>query len=358
MCVIIHSPAGIAMPTDDILDQCWSSNRDGAGVMFVRDNVLHCHKGFMTLANLKAFLQEKNIQPEEEAALHFRIKTSGEADGARTHPFPVGSVLRDMKLLEFTPKRAFMHNGVFGQGKGKCSDTMLFNQEYFSLNIWEQIFDVPALQTILEKFIHGSRVLLMENTGKAMRFGTGWTKDTASDLWFSNSYWKRATVTAYGGYNSRYYRGDSFCEDGGFANEDYYNGTRGRRYYSYGATKAALPQATEKDKKTPACPICKHDVTQYIDDGSIPKNYYCTACQTVFDARNFVVWRGDAHKAQHVLASGVCDTTVICNICNESTLLLNDNKHTICPDCEAIFDFASGRMVHVIGRLPDYERGY
>lgn len=106
MCVIIASPKGTKIP-EDILREAATSNRDGAGIAWIKDGKVHWVKGLMNIDDtLKAYA---NI--EGPHAIHFRFATHGGTTPLLTHPFPVTDQVRlDLKGSGF---KLLMHNGVY-----------------------------------------------------------------------------------------------------------------------------------------------------------------------------------------------------------------------------------------------------
>ena len=58
ICIAIVSGVNKKIPTMEIFQQCFSRNRDGAGVVWLEDNKLHIEKGFMTFDAFKTFIED------------------------------------------------------------------------------------------------------------------------------------------------------------------------------------------------------------------------------------------------------------------------------------------------------------
>ncbi len=77
MCIIAIQPMGVKIK-ENILKNCWDSNNDGAGIMYVENGKIivqremHSFSDFMKLKR-HADKQNSNI------VMHFRIATSGSA---------------------------------------------------------------------------------------------------------------------------------------------------------------------------------------------------------------------------------------------------------------------------------------
>lgn len=106
MCVIIASPKGTKIP-EDILREAAQSNRDGAGIAWIKEGKVHWIKGLMKIDDmLKAY--QSITGPH---AVHFRLATHGGNTPLLTHPFPVTDQVRlDLRGAGF---KLLMHNGVY-----------------------------------------------------------------------------------------------------------------------------------------------------------------------------------------------------------------------------------------------------
>lgn len=123
MCVIIVKPAGVKMPTSDIINAAFHANPHGCG--FISPSTFY--KG-MSFDSFKR--QLKKVSDEEPCIIHFRLATHGSIKRANCHPFNRGDVW-------------FAHNGILSiipQGDMTDSETAFQNIIY------------PAI----EKFGYGS----------------------------------------------------------------------------------------------------------------------------------------------------------------------------------------------------------
>lgn len=129
MCIIIAKPAGMDIPSAEILDNCFTSNRDGIGFAFNKPGEIPIiSKGFANVKKLQRMLHIFNVTKEHNLLIHFRLATHGACDQGNTHPFPLTSSFENMRLLHCSTECAVAHNGVFGQmsKSEKYSDTMKF----------------------------------------------------------------------------------------------------------------------------------------------------------------------------------------------------------------------------------------
>lgn len=98
MCLIIHKPAGRAIPAD-LLEAALRLNEDGFGVMgFSPASGLLIKR--QTRITLEALLQFERNHRDAEYALHLRQRTRGDTEAHNLHPFKI-----DAQLY-------LMHNGT------------------------------------------------------------------------------------------------------------------------------------------------------------------------------------------------------------------------------------------------------
>lgn len=55
MCIICAKNKGIDMPSSDTITNMWNNDDDGCGIMWVENNRVRIHKGFMTLKDFNDF---------------------------------------------------------------------------------------------------------------------------------------------------------------------------------------------------------------------------------------------------------------------------------------------------------------
>lgn len=177
MCIIVYKPAGVALPSKNILRNCWDNNDDGAGFMYPLNDGVRISKGYM---NFDDFMRDihalKNLK-EKPLVIHFRIATHGKVSASMTHPFPVCS---DEKLLlstRTTCRFGLAHNGVIpiagrygGVFGNQLSDTAIFVRDYASLIIsdgWDRNKNnIKLIERIAE-----SKLAIMGPDGKVTLIG-------------------------------------------------------------------------------------------------------------------------------------------------------------------------------------------
>jgi glutamine amidotransferase len=177
MCIAIYKPEGKVL-SKATLQECYSSNPDGAGFMYAHNKRLHIEKGFFSFDSFyKAYKQHETKQ----AVIHFRIKTHGKIDTTNCHPFAVNTTL------------GFVHNGIInGFGDANHSDTIGFNHGILQplVNKWGNLalFQDPIID-LIEGRIGYSKLVFLDRHGnhKIMNEGKGVWDD---GVWYSNNSYK------------------------------------------------------------------------------------------------------------------------------------------------------------------------
>lgn len=244
MCVAVSKKAGVKIPSMEIFQQCFSRNRDGAGVVWLEDNKLHIEKGFMTFDAFKTFIEDLGNRIDTTNTLmgfHFRIKTHGEISRENTHPFPVSTNMSDLKQLSFeTEGKVAIHNGMISRFDGtlKNSDTQEFITEFLApLNK-----GVPNWESndVLVKWVEemlGSKMCVFNTDGTFKLLGNGWIEDEG--VWYSNSSYKVSRYSSNTYLTSHYY-------GYGYNDSDYDDC---ECYTSYNSNKYATPILSSKEEK-------------------------------------------------------------------------------------------------------------
>ncbi|MFZ1292202.1 MAG: hypothetical protein WAR79_19060 [Melioribacteraceae bacterium] len=155
MCIIILNTKEHL--SKELLNECWQTNSDGAGIMYAIDGKINI---FKELKNFNTFYEYYSTLRKEfkktKIALHFRIATSGNIDIYNIHPFNVNENL------------AFMHNGIINillQKKSKISDTIAFNQKILK-QLPQNFLNNHALVELISRYVERSKLLFMNNHGK------------------------------------------------------------------------------------------------------------------------------------------------------------------------------------------------
>ena len=184
MCIPILKKAEGTI-TKETLQNCWTNNSDGGGILYIKDRALH------RLVELKEF--DKFYEHYETALneggdspmlIHFRIATSGSVIDQNAHPFIVNKNI------------GFIHNGVISEtsypkdANGQfldVSDTWVFNENLKTLkgNWWDNSF----ILSLLNKRIGttGNKICFLTNLGKwtILNENLGHWRDN-NNVWYSN----------------------------------------------------------------------------------------------------------------------------------------------------------------------------
>ena len=116
MCVIIAKQKEDRLPTAKELVQCFNTNTDGAGFMYLENDKVVIDKGYMTwkefVKRYNTLLKRHNNFKDEPLVVHFRIGTSGGNVAKNTHPYPISNKLEHLHALHVKCDVGVAHNGV------------------------------------------------------------------------------------------------------------------------------------------------------------------------------------------------------------------------------------------------------
>jgi len=173
MCIIIAKPAGVLMPTPEILKHCSEHNRDGIGIAYTSEGMIKIKKDFNDLKAFNSFTA-KHVTEKESILIHFRIATSGVVDAGNCHPFPLTRRSKRLRAPQSITDMAVAHNGTFSDmtGHKKYSDTLLFIKNVLADPIVRNNLHSDAVQELIKGYINNSKLAIMDRLGNIMRFGT------------------------------------------------------------------------------------------------------------------------------------------------------------------------------------------
>ena len=187
MCIIAYKPNGINMPSDDILKECWIENPDGAGFMYkIGSERVVISKGYMDFDEFLDAIHTQAFTARDEVVMHFRIGTSGGNIPANTHPFPISHDLRDLKKLQFVTDRAMAHNGVFGAGEKRNSDTQVYVRDVLGRKHVQNNLGTDHIRSMIETTTKGSKVIIFRE-GEWDLYGD-WKTDANGVKYSNNTY--------------------------------------------------------------------------------------------------------------------------------------------------------------------------
>lgn len=220
ICIAICKPIKAEIPSMETFKQCFTRNRDGAGVTWLENGKLYIEKGFMKFEDFENFIKQLQSRIDVTNTLmgfHFRIKTHGEVSKENTHPFPVSTNMTDLKQLSFeTDGKVAIHNGIISKFDGtlKNSDTQEFIAEFLApLNNGVPNWETNEHLVKLVEHMLGSKMCVFNTDGTFKILGTGWIEDNG--VWYSNSTYKSYGYSygrySYGNYNYFYDDEDDYC---------------------------------------------------------------------------------------------------------------------------------------------------
>lgn len=192
MCVIFYQTKEQASFTYEEIQNAALTNPDGMGLMWQDGKTIQYKKGFFNVNEFYNFYTDiKNNPKTGDIALHFRIGTGSNIDGANCHPFPITSVPKRIKSLKGTCDVGVMMNGIIGDSTKEFSDTALYVmrnlKEYYDIDRRFFMHFSKRGEMLFENEIYGCRFVLMSKEGTKL-FGVGWS-DYEGKAWVSNRHW-------------------------------------------------------------------------------------------------------------------------------------------------------------------------
>ncbi len=145
MCVIIVKPAGVAMPSTDILRAAAIANPHGFG--FATPN--HVYKNL----RYDKFIDKLSKVPASmPCIMHFRYATHGSVKQSNCHPFRRGDLI-------------FAHNGVLSiQPLGDMTDSETCLQQVVAPAVHKFGLDSQQAESIINEAREGSRFAIMQES--------------------------------------------------------------------------------------------------------------------------------------------------------------------------------------------------
>ncbi len=179
MCIAIHKPAGKILPRSTY-ENCFKSNKDGAGFAFAEGGVIQSFKGFF---DFDEFYEAYKPHEHRECIVHFRIATAGRTDADNCHPWLVPKGHGGFTF-------AIIHNGILSyRSSDEKSDTGHFVDEILGVQLKRDpwfLDDRPGV-FLTEKFLGiGNKFVVLRSDGKVyvLNREAGITDD---GVWYSNA---------------------------------------------------------------------------------------------------------------------------------------------------------------------------
>lgn len=204
MCIIAYKSAEQQFPSKKTLKRCFDNNDDGAGFMYNASGKVYIKKGFATFQEFWKTLRKVREEYGDNIpyVMHFRISTQAGNRPDCTHPFPLSSHMKDLRLLETTTDIGIAHNGIISltsSGYSKTitySDTMEFITDYLALIITtKDWYKSKNKKKLIEKLVGSSRLAILDNTGHCELLGSGWVCDNG--IWYSNTSYRNNKTKTY-----------------------------------------------------------------------------------------------------------------------------------------------------------------
>lgn len=173
------------------------NNTDGFGYCYPVNNKIHIVK----LGLLKSAKQIiKNIKDnipniiDTPILLHARIATSGLIDKKACHPYPITDKDDLLRIPDLLCEMACCHNGVLSKGDKVLNDSQLFIRDILSHFTFNEM-NMAHIKTLLECYISGSKLAVMNNDSQVLLLGNGWI--TEENIFYSNSSYKQENYLKY-----------------------------------------------------------------------------------------------------------------------------------------------------------------
>lgn len=206
MCVIVNKNRGIELPRKELLENCFSNNSDGAGMMYNLNGKVYIEKGFMKFDEFYNRLMEldKKINLVDRGlVMHFRISTSGGINKGNCHPYPISNNVNDLKALRFTTDLGMAHNGIMSKYEpsknSTLNDTQTFIKTYLSkvYEVYKDFLKDDVMMKAIEYEV-GSKLSFLDTEGNITTVGKfeeyegcQYSNSTYSYNYYSSSYWSK-----------------------------------------------------------------------------------------------------------------------------------------------------------------------
>ncbi len=204
MCVISVLPKGKeknGKVVEDFITSGFHSNTQGSGFMWKKanSNRIGISKGYFNLEQLLKSYKKMKFTIDDEVVVHHRIGTSGNKDGANTHPFYLHEDISICTKTEGLENLiAVCHNGVFSHSKiGKYmttgySDTVAFANKYMTQpGLIELLIHNPdTFESVTDDFVDSDKLCFLFPDKDLLMIGNYIEDD---GYYHSNSGYKRYT---------------------------------------------------------------------------------------------------------------------------------------------------------------------
>lgn len=198
MCIILTCESGVR-PDSKLINDCFATNPDGAGIMWCDGGYVQTAKGFMDEWSLLDAIDA--VPNESPLVIHMRIATSGGITTGTCHPFPICDDLNVLHAQLTECSAAIAHNGVIAgmptDGKRGISDTVSFVSSVVNSLLEESHGKITRrVRKAIKRAAPGNRFAIMTSDGKVYRLGDGWETVTTG-IEASNSTWRFPSLYTY-----------------------------------------------------------------------------------------------------------------------------------------------------------------
>jgi hypothetical protein len=229
MCVIFYQTKEQPSFTYEEIQNAALTNPHGMGLMWNDGKSIKYRKGYFNVVDFyDDYIDIKENPSTVDIALHFRIGTGSNIDGANCHPFPISSVPKRIKSLKGHCDVGVMMNGIIGSSTKEFSDTALYVmnnlKEYYDIDRRFFLHFSKRGEQLFENEIHGCRFVLMSKEGTKL-FGVGWSDYEGKGM-VSNRYWI-PKKNIYSDWYSYMYGDNDYIYD---SYDDYYVARASKRF--------------------------------------------------------------------------------------------------------------------------------
>lgn len=275
------------------LQTCWDNNRDGAGMLYIKDGKLKVHKEMASFNKFyDAYLRARKNDMDKKIVLHFRISTHGKVNKTNCHPFLVNDDL------------GFVHNGIISglEHSKEYSDTYMFNRNVLQ-KLPNGFLSFEGILAMMEDFIDYSKLIFLDAENNATII------NEVKGVWDGGNWFSNYTYKDYGYYDVggvKIAKKDSVFQNGIMKKDTYgtsflpkNDATFGTGVsYAKGITKTYSdnddwdnPRFINLFEDDETCECCRNlsDTLKFSQNYRI---YCCKSCWNEYVAEQEGVWNG------------------------------------------------------------------
>jgi hypothetical protein len=273
-------PAGVALPPKEILENCISSNDDGAGWMTVHKGKVQIRKGFFKLRSLlksiSGFQKHHGVDLKDmPVAIHFRYATHGKTNVSNCHPFPLCSDENFLGQPNVECEVGIAHNGIISrvERNAEWSDTFLFIRDY--IGGLKNIDELKRMKKLIDVALCGDRFLALGSNGEFVQWGKWHEGDKDDKCQYSSTSFRYKKVTYASGYH-------------GYGAEDWTGGGRWNENMEWDYVQQKyVPKKGTSESSSKNLPVLLSNTSTIITADYREKakcaicSYYSTMCKVI-----------------------------------------------------------------------------